>query len=85
MIMVAVQGYFKNNIFINESNIPIPEEQPVIVTILDGKEWDRRSEAKRQKSIFAEFYKAIQEDPEVLGEEFDKALAERPKFRELDI
>jgi hypothetical protein len=83
--MVAVQGYFKNNIFINESNIPIPEERPVIITILDDKEGDQRSEAKRQKAIFAEFYTAIQADPEVLGEEFDKTMAERPKFREIDI
>jgi hypothetical protein len=83
--MVAVQGYFKNNAFINQSNIPIPEGRTVIITVLDGKTQDTREESQRQKAIFSEFYAAIQADSEVLGEEFDKVLADKPKFRELDI
>ncbi|GHU18342.1 hypothetical protein FACS1894163_10230 [Spirochaetia bacterium] len=41
------------------------------------------SEAQRQKQIFRETYAAIQADPEKLGEEFDKVLAEGIKFRDV--
>jgi hypothetical protein len=83
--MTAIQGYFKNNVFINESNIPIPEEQPVTITVLENRPMNPEAESKRQKAIFSEFYAAIQADSEELGEEFDKILADRPKFREIDI
>jgi hypothetical protein len=83
--VAAVQGYFKNNIFINESHIPIPEGQPVIITILNDGPAVSASESKRQKVIFSEFYAAIQADSEILGEEFDKTLADRLHFRETDV
>jgi hypothetical protein len=33
--MTVVQGYFKDNTFVNESNIVIPNGCPVLVTILE--------------------------------------------------
>jgi hypothetical protein len=83
--MVAVQGYFKNNIFINESNIPIPDGQPVIVTILENTQPEvQRPEAQRRKSSISEFRAAVHADTEELSEDFEKTPAERAKIRELD-
>jgi hypothetical protein len=81
--MEAVKGYFKDKIFISDSNVAIPDGQPVIVTILDFPE-SVVSEAQRQKQIFRETYAAIQADPEELSEEFDKVLAEGIAFRDID-
>ncbi|MFP3042324.1 hypothetical protein LQZ19_10965 [Treponema primitia] len=82
--MVAVQGYFKNDTFINESHIPIPEGKPVIITILDTKERGE-TESERQRKIFAECYAALRADPEELGEEFEIILKNRPKFQDTDL
>jgi PII-like signaling protein len=81
--MVAVKGYFKDKTFHSDSDVSIPDGQPVIVTILDFPE-RTISEAQRQKQIFMETFAAIQADPEELGEEFDKVLAEGIKFRVID-
>jgi hypothetical protein len=81
--MASVQGYFKNNVFINKSHIPIPEGQPVLVSFPDNGVVI--SESQRQKAVFSEFYAAIQMDTEELGEVFDKALEDRPRFHELDL
>jgi hypothetical protein len=81
--VVAVKGYFKDKTFIGDSDVSIPDGQPVIVTILDFPA-SAVSEAQRQKNIFMETYAAIQADPEELGEEFDTVLAEGIKLRDID-
>ncbi|GHU47217.1 hypothetical protein FACS1894200_02220 [Spirochaetia bacterium] len=33
--MLVIQGYFRNNVFINESDVPIPNDEPVRIISLD--------------------------------------------------
>ncbi|GHV76680.1 hypothetical protein AGMMS49942_15010 [Spirochaetia bacterium] len=82
--MEAVKGYFKDKTFISDSDVSIPDGQPVIVTILDFPK-SPLSEAQRLRKIFAEGFDAIQAvEGEELTEEFDKALAEGMSFRNVD-
>jgi hypothetical protein len=88
--MVAVKGYFKNKTFHSESDIAIPDGQPVIVTILDFPTPPQEaqptvSESQRQRELFREAFDAIQAvEGEELGEEFDKVLAQGLTFRDID-
>ncbi|GHV23570.1 hypothetical protein FACS189494_11620 [Spirochaetia bacterium] len=82
--MEAVKGYFKDKTFISDSDVSIPDGQPVIVTILDFLK-SPISEAQGLRKIFAEGFDAIQAvEGEELTEEFDKVLAEGISFRNVD-
>ncbi|GHU74105.1 hypothetical protein FACS189450_14670 [Spirochaetia bacterium] len=82
--MEAVKGYFKDKTFISDSDVSIPDGQPVIVTILDFLK-SPVSESQGLRKIFAEGFDAIQAvEGEELTEEFDKALAEGISFRNVD-
>ncbi|GHV92666.1 hypothetical protein AGMMS50268_31690 [Spirochaetia bacterium] len=82
--MVAVKGYFKDKTFHSDSDIAIPDGQPVIVTILDFLK-SPVSEVQGLRKIFAEGFDVIQAvEGEELTEEFDKALAEGISFRNAD-
>jgi hypothetical protein len=84
--MIAVQGHFKDRIFISEENIAIPDGSRVIVTFLDLPQ-QRASvfitESERQRKIFKEISAALREDAEELPEEFDKIINEGLKFNEV--
>ncbi|GHU15581.1 hypothetical protein FACS1894163_02840 [Spirochaetia bacterium] len=82
--MEAVKGYFKDKTFISDSDVSIPDGQPVIVTILDFLK-SPVSESQGLRKIFAEGFDAIQAvEGEELTEEFDKALAEGISSRNVD-
>ncbi|GHV46648.1 hypothetical protein AGMMS49546_35030 [Spirochaetia bacterium] len=83
--MTTVQGYFKNKAFVTDSNIFIPDGQPVLVTILENKPTNEAAEAQRLRKIYTEYFDAIQAvEGEELTEEFDKVLAEGITFRDVD-
>jgi hypothetical protein len=76
--MLATKGYFKNNNFVNESDIAIPEGRSVIVTILedgDIEESSQYTECQKQKEIFQDFFMAWEKIDEPLTDVFDRSIA----------
>jgi hypothetical protein len=77
--MIAVQGHFKDRIFISEEDIAIPDGSRAIVTFLDlpqQRTGVSMTESERQRKIFREISAALREDTEELPEEFDKIINE---------
>jgi hypothetical protein len=82
--MLLVPGYFKNNIFVPNNDISIPDGTQAVVSV-DDKRVDEAKEAKKQLKAFKEFFAAIRTIPEELAPEFDEMIARGLKFEEIDL
>jgi hypothetical protein len=82
--MTALKGLIKNNAFISDDGSVVPDGSRVIVTILEDAAPPPVSETERQRRAWAEFFKAMESDPEKLPPEFDQIIARGIKFREVD-
>jgi hypothetical protein len=81
--MIAVKGHIKNNKFVSDDGTSIPEGSRVVVTVLN-EEIPVFSETERQRRAWADFFEAIENDPEELSPEFDEIISRGIKFREID-
>jgi hypothetical protein len=79
--MLVVPGYFKDNVFVPEDSISIPDGTKALVSLEDAALNEAR-EAERQLPIFEEFFAALDKIDEELPPEFDQIIARGLKFGE---
>jgi hypothetical protein len=89
MDMKAVMGRIKNNEFVSDDGSSIPDGSRVVITVLNEESFPQESgmtfsETGRQRRAWADFFKAMENDPENLPPEFDEIIAKGIKFREVD-
>jgi hypothetical protein len=89
MAMMAVMGCIKNNEFVSDDGSSILDGRRVVVTVLDEESTPRDdslalSDTGRQRSVWADFFEAMENDPEKLPPEFDEIISKGIKFREVD-
>jgi hypothetical protein len=81
--MLLVTGYFKNNTFVPEKNISIPDGTKAVVSVED-QALNKAKKAERQLTVFEEFLAELDKDDEVLPPEFDEIIAKGIKLEEVD-
>jgi hypothetical protein len=86
---MTVTGCIKNNEFVSDDGSSIPDGRRVVVTVLDEESTARDdspdlSETGRQRRAWADFFEAMENDPEKLPPEFDEIISTGIKFREVD-
>jgi hypothetical protein len=82
--MTALKGHIRNDAFISDDGSVVPDGSRVILTILEEENISPVSETERQRCAWAEFFEAIENDPEKLSPEFDEIITKGIKFREVD-
>jgi hypothetical protein len=83
-VMTALKGHIRNDAFISDDGSVIPDGSRVMLTVLEGDNIPPVSEAERQRRVWADFFEAMENEPEKLSPEFDQIIAKGIKFREVD-
>jgi hypothetical protein len=81
--MLFVSGYFKNNTFVPEKDISIPDGTKAVVSVED-KALGTVIKAEQQLTVFKEFLAELDKDDEMLPPEFDEIIAQGIKFEEVN-
>jgi hypothetical protein len=79
--MPVVTGTVIDDRIVPETKLPVPNGTKVSISV---DETEVEKTAAEQFEAVRAFNRAIREDTEELGKGFDKTLADRPRFREVE-
>ena len=89
MKLLTYKGYFENGRFILPESVMFPKNGEFTITFIEETEEDMKEKREKQRAAFNKFVESLKEiKDEPLGEEFDKIMSERLRFRtpeELDL
>jgi hypothetical protein len=82
-LMLVLNGVFKNNAFISDRELSIPDGTKAVVSVEDTSPVPAE-EIKRQKKAWHTFFEEIRAIDEALPPAFDEILAKGVQFNKID-
>jgi hypothetical protein len=78
--MLILEGYFENNTFHPDTDIPIPNGKKVVVTVIGEEDTNVK---KGQTAVLDAFFSGLTSDPQKLTGRFDDVISRRLQLRDI--